>query len=399
MQRDLTRRATAASLARGRDGTAGSSVRAKALLLASLCVLGWASIGVAEAPTDDILIVQRSTHWHLRKSGKTVKVAESSLPRNTLLKILPQGYREDDLAPSLAEFYSARLLEPSDSRVGWVPGKDLGWVAKDDVINLTAVSRGILAARTTTLPEAVSAADDPKWIPALIQRESKEVHQDWAIVQRGYHQNDRATHPRPEPYFDRGDFLALVGGHEDALRDYLKGAGVVIESGRDLLDYSRQFLKLHHALENRVNVPRPPYYGDAWIHFGRGCHAYSRGDLQQAKQLFDNATQLGPGSAIFWYYRALTQKRLGQAREAERDLTVAVHLEMTMSDPALAPAAEMVRTPQTAHGNQAPQRFERNAVISQQLERIQGELRLWLESFRTGTAVFQVRRRGTERRS
>lgn len=295
------------------------------------------------------------------------------LPRKTVLQIAPPGRPSD--AVSERHFARVRTLEPTSGQAAWTEGADQGWVWRCDILNLSALSREELAKQPPTHPRRVAQANVPNVLMGL---EPEEIQQAWRQVQADVVENEGLSAPKPEPYFARAELLTRIGVQEEALRDYLTATALVKHSSRSPVTYARYFLQLHDALQSRTRQPRPPYYGAAWEHYAQGYHCFWRGDLASAVQHFDNAIQLGPDAALFYYYRALTYKRLGKDHLAQGDVVAGVHLEHRLYDPTRAETPDSPQHSPDVH-------------ISTQLERVQGPLRLWLEDYRSGIAAFRNR--------
>jgi hypothetical protein len=91
---------------------------------------------------------------------------------------------------------------------------------------------------------------------------------------------------------------------------------------------------------------------DAPALFWRGYKHYWRAEYGAAVVYFEAATILVEEDARYWYYRALSERSLGESRAAQRSLARAIEL----------------------HEAGKP-RADRIGVV---LERVQGPLRLWL---------------------
>jgi tetratricopeptide (TPR) repeat protein len=221
-------------------------------------------------------------------------------------------------------------------------------------LNLIFSAWGLLMLLGAWVPGASAAGAE---VPALIGLQPQAVQDAWRAVEIAIAENQKLDQPLPEPYFARGQIWALVGNHEAALRDYLTAVELAAASGRDLAAYAAYFQTLQQALENVDRVPKPPALGLARHHYARGVHAFWRGDLPAALRHFDNAVQLKPGAPLYWYYRAVTHKRLGSERRARHDALIGAHLEWR---------------------DGLPDQF------GTALARLQGDLRQWLERHRLG---------------
>ena len=158
------------------------------------------------------------------------------------------------------------------------------------------------------------------------------------------------------------------------MRDYLKAIRLAREAGQDLASYSSYFEKLYEALDNWDRVPKPPttgasdnYHYLAQDHFSHGFSDFWRDDLQSAIRRFDNAVQLDPKNPVYWYYRAVAFKRSGDDRRAQHDACFGAYVE------------------KKCDGD-----YEQQRHVSHALERLQGNLRQWVEEFRLGDCSHRI---------
>jgi tetratricopeptide (TPR) repeat protein len=201
-------------------------------------------------------------------------------------------------------------------------------------------------------------------VPAAIRLQPPAIVRAWFEVQAAIAENERLSAPLAEPYFARAEILTLAKDFDSALIDYLRALNIASHSRENVVAYAAYFERLRQALENYDKEPRPPVYGSAASHYSAGVHSYRTGDFQSAKQHFTNAIALESATPLYWYYRALTYKCLGDERRAKHDALIGAHLE-------------------SRHG-------ERDKVIGASLTTVQGDLRLWLETFRTGDPARQL---------
>ncbi|GIW96578.1 MAG: hypothetical protein KatS3mg110_4619 [Pirellulaceae bacterium] len=100
--------------------------------------------------------------------------------------------------------------------------------------------------------------------------------------------------------------------------------------------------------------------------YGRGVHAYYRGDLDEAYRLLDRAINKGTSDPRVYYFRGCTLYALGRKSEAEADFRKGAELEVEDVD---------------------------NTNVSRALERVQGQVRLVLEKHREQAQVEAAERR------
>jgi hypothetical protein len=90
--------------------------------------------------------------------------------------------------------------------------------------------------------------------------------------------------------------------------------------------------------------------------YGNGVHAYFSGDHSSALSQFNEAIDGGFKDARAYFFRGLTQMRMGKDKEAQADFQTAATLES--ADP------------------------DRSSTISKSLQRVQGQTRLKIEQYR-----------------
>ena len=115
----------------------------------------------------------------------------------------------------------------------------------------------------------------------------------------------------------------------------------------------------------RTEVPDKLDEFAATAAFGLGCHAYWRGDYQNALTDFNHAVRLFDQDARFWYFKGLTETALGES-SASDSFGLAVALE--------------------AQGKPD------SSVVSAALERVQGRMRLRLQAAKRQAQLFLLKR-------
>ena len=241
-----------------------------------------------------------------------------------------------------------------------------GWVAVEAVQPLNALAA---AAKARGLALSKTPDEKAKSLPELIRLQENPLLRDaWRDIEAAIKEND-ALPPQerlPEPYFARAEIWACVNHYSEALRDYLTAIKYARLSGRDLMSYSAYFDKLYEVTDRFQKVPATPTLGKndgyAWAarnHYAQGCHALWQNKFETALQRFDNAVQLQPNDPLYWYFRALTFKKMGDAERAQCDALFGAYLERN--------------GPHT-----------RSRELGHAFTRVQGRLRQWLESYRLG---------------
>lgn len=239
-----------------------------------------------------------------------------------------------------------------------------GWIASDDLDRPS-----FRVSELNSLLADSSSAD----LPEVIRLHKNEaVRQAWKEVQQALAENQTLKQQLPEPYFARAEIWSAVNNYDGAMRDYLTATRLAREAGHDLASYSSYFEKLYQTLDSWDRVPKPPttgasdnHYFLASDHFSHGFSDFWRNDLQSAIRRFDNAVQLCPQNPVYWYYRAVTFKRLGDDRRAQHDACFGAYIE-----------------------KKSVRRYE--SEVGHVFQRLQGDTRRWLEEFRLGDCSHRI---------
>ena len=240
-----------------------------------------------------------------------------------------------------------------------------GWVKSKDTVPLQQLGDATRTKAKST--EALHASEaqvlweDP---PALMRLHDAE--QRWREIQAMIVAAERTGVELPEPYLARAELWASVHNHEEAMKDYLTAVRIALEKAppNDVATTVRYFQTLYTAIGKYNSLPKAPAPGEAAHHYGLGVHAFRDGKLIYAWRRFSDAIYLDPQNPTYYYFRALTQLRLGDMQSAERDARVGSYYEHQMAT-------------------------RRRAEIDHALHFVQGQDRLWLERFRCGEPHFQ----------
>jgi hypothetical protein len=330
-------------------------VRAENLILLAV-------IGILVSPFGESVIMGQDSH---EDSSVLLVVHQQSelqdTSRSPAIKLrsgtVVIGLRSEPFgAQSRAGWRVATLDEPP--RYGWVRVGGVSTVnARVKQLKATAKAlRAVGSDGKQSLPELILTQENP-----AIQKAWREV--SIAILENdGLPENERL----PEPYFARAEIWASVNNYSDALRDYLTAIGYARNSNRDTLSYSEYFDKLYTVSEKLQNMPAPAagveldtYYA-ARKQYSLGNTHFFSGELQNALHRFENSVQLAPDQPLYWYFRAMTHHRLGDEQRAQYDALLGATFERQLS------------------------RSSRRSMNGA-LTRVQGELRIWLESYRLGS--------------
>jgi len=193
--------------------------------------------------------------------------------------------------------------------------------------------------------------------------------QSWREVQGAIRDGEKLKHRDPEPYYSRAEIWSKrLENQEEALLDTLRGIDALMESDEwnDPDAKDRAFRQLRDAAWRSLDRPKSVYSGAARSHYGNGLSSLGVGDFQTAADHFTRAIQLDANTPVFYYFRALALRNIGDESEAAIDAQRGARLESMRSD------------------------FYRSD-ISRELQNVQGEQRLWLESHRRGRPTYNPR--------
>jgi len=233
-----------------------------------------------------------------------------------------------------------------------------------------------LKATAISLRSGHSGSPSNQTFPELIAiQPNRSIQQAWRDIAAAISDNDVLPENErlPEPYFARAEIWASVNNYSDSLQDYLTAIKYARTSNRDIISYSEYFDRLYEVVEKFQNMPAPATGAESEMHFaaqrhyGEGCSKFFAGDLWEALKRFDSAIQLAPDQAVYWYFRALTHKRLGDEERAQHDALLGASFERQL-------------TP------------SRRRAINGSLTRVQGTMRAWLESYRLGSPTHRLLR-------
>jgi tetratricopeptide (TPR) repeat protein len=266
------------------------------------------------------------------------------------------------------------------ARLGWrvVTLEDSprqGWVSVGAVTPFATRAKE-LKATAMSLRAVGSAKRSAQSFPELIlTQKNPAIQQAWRELSLAISENETLPESErlPEPYFARAEVWASVTNYSDSLQDYLTAIKYARKSNRDLLSYSQYFDKLYDVAEKLQKVPVPAVGAEsdpsfaAKDHYSRGNSSYFTGDLQEALDRFDSAVQLAPDQPLYWYFRALTHRRLGDQQRAQYDALMGAFFE-----------------------RECPP-WQRRSLHGA-LTRVQGEMRTWLESYRLGSPTNRLLR-------
>jgi hypothetical protein len=193
--------------------------------------------------------------------------------------------------------------------------------------------------------------------------------QSWREIQGAIRDGEKLKQRDPEPYYSRAEIWSKrLENQEEALLDTLRGIDALMESDEwnDPDAKDRAFRQLRDAAWRSLDRPKSVYPGAARSHYGNGLSSLGASDFQTAADHFTRAIQLDANTPIFFYFRAIAVRNMGNESEAAIDAQRGARLESMRSE------------------------FYRSD-ISRELRNVQGEQRLWLESHRRGRPTYNPR--------
>lgn len=243
----------------------------------------------------------------------------------------------------------------------------LHWVSNESVTPLEARAREL---RARSIAERVEDPSKYFDLPSIIRLQDNPVVQKaWNEVAAAVKENESLpeTSRLPEPYFARAEIWASVANYSDALQDLLTGVKYVRLSNRDLFEYRSSLERLHEVAEKLQSVPvaakgTDSSYADvARRHYSLGYSSFFAGQPRAAMHHFDNAVQLETDQPLYWYFRSLSYREMGDSARANHDALMGAAFERA-------------------------QKSNSRRLLNRSLMRVQGERRSWLEQYRTGLA-------------
>lgn len=248
------------------------------------------------------------------------------------------------------------------------PKYQSGWIREEDV----AVFRDLVKDETGAAERSRDGRDNtegPDPTPLVIRQDRRTwLRKAWLELQDIIKDNDSLPldKRRPEPYFARAELWTQVHNYPEAMRDYLSALHYASSSGRQLQSYARYNDKIHATIDQFTRIPAPPVgvsnnlLGTGWNHYSHGVSAFRLKNNQDAARHFQNAVSVVPDNPIYWYYRSVAVKRLGDEDQALFDVVYGAFVESNRQSP------------------------QYSQLITRELQHIQGPDRIWLEGFRLG---------------
>lgn len=237
---------------------------------------------------------------------------------------------------------------------------------------------GWIAYTSTAMSLATDHLSDRGWnstavagMPILIQRLPEAQREDWRKLTKAIADAEREEVFVPDAYVARAELWTIAGDTSKAVEDFRRAADTALKAGRTSSEQSAYLRLLRDALQRLEQAPRPAEgarandYESAAAHFGAGCRLFWNHAMYEAESHFENAIALNPQDALYWYFRGLTRRHLGDVTGSQHDALIGAFLERS--------------------------RY-RDLDIGRALRRVQGPDRVWLDRYRLGDPSQQLLR-------
>ena len=332
------------------------------MIVAILITASPAAEQQASGPSNELLRVKAETTLFAFNNGALRPIVQ--LPANT--DLMPIEEPEAVAAPNHFIYVSFTHPTAGGPLLGWIDTRsnfETARLTQDACSNVSRLNKATGQQRSQQGSGEVFNDE----IPGLVRING--VEELWREIQLIMAEAKETGKKLPEPYKARADLWSKLHIHDEALKDYVTAAELALAAAPDgdLATNTRLFKQLFDAIKLHNNVPKPPGPGAAIEYYGAGIRAYRNGEFKYAAKLFSDALQLDDSNAVYYYYRALSKKRLGENPAAARDARTGSYYEWRLP-------------------------FRSRRHITANLAAVQGEFRIWLESYRLGDPHFDPRR-------
>ncbi|MDR1483390.1 MAG: hypothetical protein LBT09_01055 [Planctomycetaceae bacterium] len=242
----------------------------------------------------------------------------------------------------------------------------VGWVKQSDLIT----SKELVEKEKARLL-AVKETINPNFtIPEILKLNgNNDLKTAYLDICKSIEENEKFAENKrlPEPYFARAEVWQKLGNYGEALSDYLTALDYIKNQNDEsaYILYDNYFDNIRETIKKSLTQPKSPIdlgpekQRRSESHYSRGYSAFWNENYKLALNHFNNAIQVDWKNPYYWYYRGLTYLRLGDERKALFNFMFGSNLETLSND-------------------------NIRSKISQQLIRLQGNDRMFLEEIRTG---------------
>ncbi len=319
------------------------------IFLIASSIIGPLFFGIShpDSPRWDNKTIQASIQNTQLYETSDLKIARHALPSSSLVMVTKGVVNRNNEVVCLVQ-----------------NGPFKGWARKNHFRDAELVYAS-KKANAKDLAEPKGASSDT---PILLQlSQSATLNEAWLEIDNAVKENEKlsVTDRLPGPLFSRSDLWFILGHYPEALHDLVEGMKYARSQGVNPDTYYGYIQKLNDLAGKVETKPQAVFGNSADLHklarlnFGKGIHQFNDGSIEDALVHFTHAVQLVPSNSIYWYYRAIANKKLGHHPRAQHDVVMGVYFERD-------------------YGPLPHQ-------VASSLTHIQGESRAWLERFRDGT--------------
>lgn len=305
-----------------------------------------------QIPSDLIKEVMRRQIENLThiESASFPKASSFLYNYDKILKI-----RELNLSDSVRNISPKRVL---DIHISWLINRHI-----DLLYQQSTASDEKLQAKLQEEADKVIKELEYLQTHSLVEPKRQSLISDYLKKVSNKDEQAKVDKPNPEIYFIRGTVANVCCSYDDALLDYFEGFECLSRvKTKNPADYNIYFSEIRKALSNSAAISESVEKNRksaALVCFNYGYSAFWEGRYDESAILFTGAILDNDRDPIYWYYRALAWKRLGEVCKADMDAIKGAHVEREV------------------FGKRMP-------VIGVLLQRVQGEERRWLEYKRIG---------------
>lgn len=275
--------------------------------------------------------------------------AVGTVSKGAMLAVLPAP-----MAPEDGAYIFVKPIGATSQKAGWI-----------------AFSSTSMSLRPSHLSERGWNSTAVSGMPILIQRLPEPQREDWRKLTNAIANAEREGVSVPDAYVARAELWTIAGDASKAVEDFRMAADMALKSDKTPSEQSAYLRLLRDALERLEQAPRPAEgargndYEAAAAQFGAGCRLFWDQSFVEAEHHFENAIALYPQDPLYWYFRGLTRRHLGNSTGSQHDALIGAFLERS--------------------------RY-RDLDVGRALRRVQGTDRAWLDRYRLGDPSQQLLR-------
>ncbi|MEZ6044044.1 MAG: hypothetical protein R3C11_00365 [Planctomycetaceae bacterium] len=285
--------------------------------------------------------------------------------RNSPTESVLSGIRQATFGPQNIEGWLVSAEGVQEGTL-WVSGSSVTTVS--DQVNFLRVRAFKLKQQNATDDQVnpVTAEELANSVPIS---NSPEIQKSlWRYRKRSHKTRPCRKTRLADPYFTRAAIWESLGHDANALDDYVTGLAYLRAAAGDKKVYLNHLERMTQIALRLKERPVPTADTEGLVTnkasklFSRAYQYYFEGQIPESIDCLNAALQLAPDRPEYWIFRSLAYSRLGDYTKAQHDAVLGAHLEK--------------------RSNRDEKRY-----ISSLLYRIQGERRIWIESFRMGNPL------------